>query len=405
MGVGCKKDSVGFGLGMTLGLLCWISPLLAAPAAVDIGSKLDQAAMACRQGDAQQLTLLSNEIRTLIAQKDSLKKQQDYIEKLLTLFANGICNPEDPTTITRLDAVSEQKSTQLTQLQVATGYLDNVNQGSRHELISLTDPFTGAQVQGRLDASYLPLSSAFIGVQAVHREVKNNGKTVDSATFVHQSYTDQSDFSTTGVALNRQQQLKTKQIASTAIEYISDAKGNSRATLNGNLYQPWVATPTQKIGVNVGAEYARYPHQAAYDSLTVNTSLEQRKLLNNKGAEWAARARLEYDHALRERPGGDRTEVELAAQWKGSLSTQNWQPSIGLKAAYKVDAKVFDQALFGDSKRKQLRTSLDIGTSKKLAKGRKLYLNYQRSRTQDREIDLFDQPVGNAVSVGLETSF
>lgn len=390
--------------GLSIGISMMLANAWAAPAVVDIGAQLEQAAMACEQKDTQRLSALSAEIRALVAQQASLKNQQNYIEKLLTLFANNICRPEDPALTARLNATTPV-STKATQFQFSTGYLDNVNQGSRHEFISVPDPLTGLPAQGRVDPNYLPLSSAFIGIQGVHRQVKNQGKTIDSATFMHQSYTDEPNFSMTGLGLSRLTKLKSNKIASTALEYIGDAKGNSRVTLSGNIYQPWVNTLTQKTGLNTGIEYARYPQQAAYDAITVNTSLEQRKLLNDKGVEWAARARLEYDHALQQRPGGDRTELELIGQWKGALSTHGWQPAVSVKAAYKVDTKAFDTRLFGESKRQQLSTALNIGTTKVLTKDKKLYLNYQRSRTQDKGVALFDQPTGNAVSVSLETNF
>jgi hypothetical protein len=117
------------------------------------------------------------------------------------------------------------------------------------------------------------------------------------------------------------------------------------------------------------------------------------------------RGGFEFDRALDKRPGGDRRKIELSAQWGGKERWAGWQPIAGAKVTYQLDAEPFDSRLYGDSTRTQRYTGVNLGVTRNLSDKQKLHLGYQYSQTQDREVKIFDQPVGNAVGVTFETSF
>ena len=394
-------------LTVAFGVVNSIQPVYAADP-LDMGARLEQAAAACEQQNSQQLQTISREIRQLVQQQPALQAQRNFIEQLLGLFQAGVCKPGQqalrPQQVQTGQVVNVVPKESSTQLLVSAGYLDNVNQGTRHERISIIDPLTGALVEGRLDDNYLPLSSPYVGVQGIQRQLKNGGKTMVYAGAFQQVYSDEPNFNTTGLSLGRQQKHKNGRESSVYVDIIRDAKGNTRNTLGGSSYQPWVASEQKKAGWSVGVEYATYPQQTAYNALSTQLAVEHHQVLP-KGGEWAVKGKLEYESARHERPGGDRREAELSTQWQGQPLAKGWQPTAGAKIAYKLDEQPFDQKLFGASKRAQTRTSVDLGLNKQLDSRHKLYLNYQYSKTQDKEVPLFDQPAGNTVGIALETNF
>lgn len=380
------------------------------PKAINLEALLQQAETACLQGDTLRLEAVSQDIRT-VAKQPALQGQAVFLNQLLSLFEAGICQPgkQPPAALTKRSkppAAGTQvpTTTRTSHVQVATGYLDNVNQGSRHERITIINPFNGLLVEGRLDERNLPLSSGFVSVQGTYRVADTANGSITAATVARQEYTDEPDFSTTGFAVSRQQTLAAGKEASAYLNMIRDDSGNVERRIGGVYYQPLVATDQEKTGVVAGVEYVTYPEQALYKAVVTNVALERRKALAH-GGEVALRGRLELDHALEDRPGGDRQEVEIAASWKGKPLWAGWQPSAGTKVAYKVDAEPFDPKLYGGSTRKQLHTGVDLGLSKKIGNNKKLQISYQYGQTQDSEVPLFDQPAGNSLGISFETSF
>lgn len=396
---------------LSVAVLLLTTPQLTANKAqvLDIGALLDQAEQACAQQDSQRLQALSQQIRQL-AQHPSLRGQAQYLEQLLKLFAAGHCQPladSDSATANRkaqpISVSNQATTTRLVQFSV--GYLDNVNQGSRHERITFNNPQTGLPIEGSLDSKSRPLSSPFVGVQGIYRVTSADGKITTQAGVSRQVYTDEADFNTTGVFVGKQQALANGAEGSAYLNVVRDDGGNMEARLGGVHYQPLgKASEQSKTGVLTSLEYLAYPEQKAYEAAVVNVALEHRQALAG-GAEWGVRGRLGYDRALNNRPGGDRREVELSAQWKGAAVGKAWQPSVGARIAYRVDDQAFDPKLYGDSKRTQTRPRLELGLTKPLGKTHKLYASYQYGKTHDSELPLFDQPASNTVGVTLETSF
>lgn len=377
--------------------------------AINLEALLQQAETACLQGDTLRLAALSQDIRQ-VAKQPALQGQAVFLNQLLSLFEAGICQPgqKQPALAKRsrppAAGMLMPTTTHTKHVQVATGYLDNVNQGSRHERITIINPFNGLLVEGRLDERNLPLSSGFVSAQGTYRVADAVQGHITAATVARQEYIDEPDFSTTGFALSRQQTLAGGKEASAYLNMIRDDYGNVERRIGGVYYHPWVATDQEKTGVIAGVEYVTYPEQALYKAMVTNVALERRKALP-QGGEVALRGRFEFDHALEDRPGGDRQEVEVSAGWKGKPLLAGWQPSAGAKVAYKLDGKPFDPKLYGESTRTQLRTGVDLGLSKKIGSNKKLQVSYQYGQTQDREVPLFDQPAGSAVGVSFEVSF
>lgn len=401
-----KQGSLGLIVGLSV-----VSGAVAAeyPVTIDLEALLQQAETACAQKDVSRLAGLSRQIRQL-AQQPALRERADFLNQLLSLFEAGVCYPAQTqpasTMRTKPSTVGTRLSptTHTTHLQVATGYLDNVNQGSRHERIAIINPLNGLLVEGRLSERNQPLSSGFVSAQVTHRMVDVAHGSVTTATLARQTYTDEPDFSTTGVALSRQQTFAKDKEASAYLNIIRDDKGNTEQRVGGVYYQPLAATAKQKTDMVVGLEYITYPKQKLFKSTVAHVALERRHLLAN-GSEVAVRGKLEFDHALEARPGGDRQEVEASLTWKGKPPLAGWQPSAGMKAAYKRDSKPFDTKLYGDSTRTQVRTGVDLGITKSLDKDKKLYVSYQYGKTQDKEVALFDQPASNALGITFEVIY
>lgn len=384
------------------------SVVAGSPSEINIETLLQQAETACLQGDTVRLSGLSQEIRRM-AQQPALQAREAFLNQLLGLFEAGVCQPGKATPLTKRSrppqgGVAVPSSGNTSHVQVSAGYLDNVNQGSRHERITIISPFDGLLVEGRLNERNLPLSSAFVGVQGTYRMASDDGKKATALTVSRQEYTDEPDFSTTAFAISGQAALADGKETSAYLNMIRDDKGNVERRLGGVYYQPWVLTQQQKTGLITGLEYVTYPEQKVYQAVVANVALEHRKALP-QGGEVGVRGRLELDHALDDRPGDDRKELELSAQWKGKPLWAGWQPSVGARVAYKRDAKPFDVKLYGDSTRTQLRTGMDLGVGKTIGNNKKLQLSYQYGKTQDKEVPLFDQPAGSAVGMTFETSF
>lgn len=375
--------------------------------AINLETLLVQAEKACEQGDAARLAALSQRIQAL-TQQPALQGQADFLSKLMALFRHGVCHPGEPQGVgsrTVLPGkVAKTAPVHSRSVQVTAGYLDNVNQGSRHERIMFNSPFSGLPVEGTLDERNRPLSSAFVSAQGLYRLEKDGGRKVIQAGVAHQAYTDEPNFSTISFFVGRQQALDDGREASAYLNLVRDETGNGEGRLGGVYYQPWLANAQSKTGVLTSLEYVAYPKQRAYESAVANVALEHRKVLVD-GDEVGFRGRLEYDRALDNRPGGDRRELELSGEWKGKPFTGGWQPTAGLKLAHKLDEKPFDLKLYGGSKRDQTRAQLDVGLNKPFNSKQKLYINYQYGRTRDGGVPLFDQPAGSVLGVTLETRF
>ncbi len=391
--------------GLVAAYLTWVSgQATAAPQEIDIGGLLKQAETACLQGDTVRLNGLSQQIRTL-AQQPALQSQQVYLDQLLTLYQAGICQPEKKTALSGGKTLAPiSASTNTTHVQVSAGYLDNVNQGSRHERITIINPFNGLLVEGRLDERNLPLSTPFVGAQGTYRMTRDGGRKMVALTASRQEYTDQPDFSTTSFAISGQEALEAGKEVSAYLNLVRDDKGNEEQRIGGIYYHPLAASTSKKTGVISGLEYITYPKQDVYKALVANVALEHHKALS-KGGEVGIQGRMEIDHALEQRPGGDRREVELSGQWTGKQLVAGWQPSAGIRVAYKLDAKPFDPKLYGDSTRTQISKGIDLGMGKKIGDNKKLQISYQYGQTQDKEVPLFDQPAGSAVGITFETNF
>jgi hypothetical protein len=401
-----KQGSWGMAVGLSV-----VSGVAVAesPPVVNLEALLQQAETACLQGDTLRLAALSRDIRQM-AQQPALRERATFLNQLLSLFEAGVCQPgqTQPALTKRSKPPAAgtlvSPTTRTTHLQVATGYLDNVNQGSRHERITIINPLNGLLVEGRLDERNLPLSSGFVSAQGTYRVADTANGSITAATVARQEYTDEPDFSTTGVALSRQQTFEGGKEASAYLNIIRDDKGNMERRVGGVYYQPLVATDKEKTGVVAGVEYVTYPEQKLFKSTVAHLALERRKALS-QGGEVGLRGKVELDRALEDRPGGDRQEVEVSVAWKGKPPLAGWQPSAGVKVAYKRDSKPFDPKLYGDSTRTQLRTGVDLGISKKIDNNKKLQVSYQYGKMQDREVALFDQPAGSALGISFEVSF
>lgn len=66
------------------------------------------------------------------------------------------------------------------------------------------------------------------------------------ASAFQQVYSDEPNFNTTGLSLGRQQKHNNGRESSVYVDVIRDAKGNTRNTLGGSSYQPWVASEQKK---------------------------------------------------------------------------------------------------------------------------------------------------------------
>ncbi|WP_028490471.1 hypothetical protein [Thiothrix lacustris] len=411
MGLNPNKSVVGL-CGSLVYLTLGAQIAVAAPPEINIENLLKQAETACLQGDTPRLTSLSQRIRAL-AEQPALQAQQVFLNQLLGLFQAGVCQPgRNPTLSNRRNPSAGHEvaipdslptTTKTSHLQVSAGYVDNVNQGSRHERITVTNPFNGLVVEGQLDKRNQPLSSPFARVEGTYRIAREGGDQVLTLSAARQEYTDEPDFSTTTLAVSGQKVLERGKETGAYLNIVRGDAGGMEQRLGGFYYQPLSASEQHKTGVNVGMEYVNYPEQKLYKSLVANVVLEHRKALN-RGGELGVSGGLAVDHALEDRPGSDRHEVRVSGQWIGKPILTDLQPSVGVHMAYKLDTKPFDTKLYGDGTRTQVNKSIELGLSKKMGNN-KLQMNYQYGRSQDKEILLYDQPASSAVGISFETNF
>ncbi len=367
---------------------------------VDFGQSLELAAQACEAGDNAGLEKASGEIRQLLAALPSLDVAwRQYVEQWLLLFQYGVCRPEQiQRNKLSMDGqhVPAAESNGAASFSVAVGYLDNVNLGTRHERLSINNPFGNGKIELEVDESSRPLSSSFVNIRGGYQVLNTHGG-LDYVAAQKQFYPDVPKNNITGFAAGRQW-LSAQEGREAQIAFVGDGRGNARGSIGGR-YQKILGAQALKV-LEAGLRYDIYPEQKGLEALLTDLSIKQQYPLQARG-KLLTDITLTYDHALGERPGGGRAELELSGNWEGE-AIAGWQPSLGATLAYKRDFDPYNQVLFGDSVRNQVRTGLDIGLAKKISKNKRLLLQYNMDRIQDSEIPLFDLPVGNTVSLAIE---
>lgn len=373
--------------------------------ALDLETRLEQAAQACESGDNAGLERISLGVRQLMAeQPQALAPHRQYLEQWLFLFRHGICRPEQVTA----DKNAKSGKTSIkkgktdwssAQVSIAAGYLDNVNLGTRHDRLAINNPFGEGDLELQVGKESRPLSSSFVSVKGVYVVPRQEENGVDYVAALQQLYTDEPDFNLTGVAAGRQWLDNGKETAAN-ISFVTDARQNQRGSIGGAYHHPLGGSATTGNSLDLGVRHDFYPGQQEQGALVAEARLSQQRLLEN-GGRFQLGAGVQYDRALGDRPGGDRPQLELSAQWDGA-TVAGWQPSAGVTLSYKRDQKPFNQALFSDRVRNQTRTVVDIGLAKKISNNKRILVQYNYDRIRDSEIPLFDLPDGNTVSVALE---
>lgn len=364
---------------------------------VDIGALLGQAEAACRQQDKVRLHQIGQEVNAL-AQQPILRENAQYLHQLMQLFAAGHCDVDRAGGI----KVADKKPSRL--VQVSAGYLDNVNQGSRHERIALINPLSGVPVEGVLDEKNRPLSSSFVGVQGIYRVPNGHGTGLTQLGALQQFYLDEPDFNVTGFFVSRLDAFSQGQETKVYLNVMRNDSNNMEGRAGGVYYQPLGNNAGQrKLGLLVGGEYLGYSKHKLHNAAALSIAVEHKQALSSN-AQLVLRARMEYDKALNGRFGGDSREAELSALWKGALQA-GWQPAVAAHYARKLDAEAYDPRLYGNSKRTQTRPRLELGASKSFGKENKIHISYQYARTRDSGMPLFDQGDSNVIGVAWESSF
>lgn len=255
----------GLAVCLTLGAGSVVAAQL--PTEINLEALLQQAETACLEGNTLRLAALSQDIRQ-VAKQPALQGQAVFLNQLLGLFEAGVCQPnQPPAALTKRSkppaaGTLVPTTTHTSHVQMATGYLDNVNQGSRHERITIINPFNGLLVEGRLDERNLPLSSGFVSVQGTYRVADTAVGSITAATVARQEYTDEPDFSTTGFAVSRQQTLVAGKEVSAYLNMIRDDSGNVERRFGGVYYHPLVATDQEKPVWWQGLNTSRIPNRS-----------------------------------------------------------------------------------------------------------------------------------------------
>lgn len=392
-------------MAINLGLLlmCGVPKLVIAEPVqtVDLEYWLERAAQACQIGDRETLDSVSYKLRNLMNESTVLDTSlQQYINQWLVLFQHGVCSPEQLQQRSRSSASDESVKGQIT-LSTSIGYLDNVNLGTRHENLSINNPFGDGKVNLQVDERSRPLSSFFVNVRGVYHAMNTHGGT-DYAAALQQVYPDEPDYNMTGLAVGRQWQAD-ESAQEAHFSLVSDPNGNARASLGGVYHQVLSIENTDVVRntrATIGARYDFYPQQDEQNAIFVDTGIKRQQLLA-EGGQLSTGVALNYDHALGSRPGGSRIGLELSGSWDGE-NILGWSPSLGATLSYKHDQNVYNRALFSEGVRNQTQARLELGLSKKITNNNHIAVKYTLDKSQDGEIPLFDLPVGNMLSITFE---
>lgn len=392
-----------YGVAISLGLLlmCGLPKFVMAEPVptIDVEYWLDRAAQACQAGDQATLDTVSDQLRGLMNEPPVLEVSlQRYIQQWLVLFQHGVCLPEQLQQ--RTSTPDEAVEGQIT-LSTSIGYLDNVNLGTRHENLSINNPFGDGKVNLQVDERSRPLSSSFVNVRGTYQVMNAHGGT-DYAAALQQVYPDEPDYNMTGLAAGRQWQAD-ESAKEAHFSLVSDPDGNTRASLGGVYHQVLSVENTDVVRntrASLGARYDVYPQQAEQNAVFVDAGIKRQQLLP-EGGQLSTGIVFNYDHALGSRPGGSRVGLDLSGSWNGE-SMAGWSPSLGATLSYKRDDDAYNRALFSEGVRNQTQARLELGLSKKITNSNRIAVKYTLDKSQDREIPLFDLPLGNTLGITFE---
>ncbi|OQX10064.1 MAG: hypothetical protein BWK73_21235 [Thiothrix lacustris] len=400
-------------IGSVLGLsIAFSTPSMAASEQeVDLGKFLEQASQACERHDDLALQQASHELRQHIKRLPNLSiAKQQYVEQWLFLFQYGVCRPEQikqkNSANTSANTIVQPQPTVATKgaanFSASVGYVDNINAGTRHERLNVNNPFGEGEIELQVGQGNLPIASAVVGARGTYQTLNTHGG-LDYVAAMQQLYTEASTQNMTGFAAGRQWQAGVHGNEA-HLAFVSDAQGNSRASLSGR-YQKALGEASQVPRIlDTGIRYDVYPEQAEQNAAVVDVRLQQPRALP-QGGQLLLGTSLSYNHALGERPGGDRVELAVSNLWQGEAFMGGWQPQVNATLAYQRDLKPYNQALFGESTRNQVRAEVGLGLSKTVLNNKRLSIKYTIDRTNDSGVALFDLPVGNAVTVAIDGRF
>ncbi|MGV6809887.1 MAG: hypothetical protein ACWA5U_08430 [bacterium] len=366
---------------------------------IDLGSWLDQAAMACEQKNKEALKHIQTNLRIFLQQYPPLEKHQiNYINSLFHAFRAGHCKPFlKPTTQQPAITVNRKNNKPRSELRMALSHVTNVNLGSRHPAILVKNPFGEGEIELVLNDESLPKSDTISELALSHwYELANQW---DAQLLVyHQNYQQHNEFDLSAINLK----FSKKFLAPTGTEQTSAAYGRYQFGVQGvwldNMFwqqkaefavsQQWAKTAHSVWSTKIKLSYQHYPERSQYDALDSRVKVSYQHELSPQ-QHLHLEGELGYDAALNERAGGDRPYVGLGLGFKQNLG-HDWHLTSSAKIRLRNDQKPYNSAFFAEQQRQQRLTWLNLNLEKAVNKHYTIGLSYSRSQNDDAGIALFD---------------
>jgi hypothetical protein len=344
---------------------------LSAPDPTVAEELLDLVLQHCRAGQADTAQRLAQDIKAQFATEPA-------IDALLAPIMAGACQPRQP------DSQSE--------IHLSIGRDDNINLGVLTRTVSLGGPMQPITYQ--LDDSYQPVSTLYATLTGMHQQRMANGWQLQATAGLRQ-LTQYSPLNTLGLQLTARKPVALRSLPGQL------SLSWSETWLGGSHYRSaptvqWQSQPSQ--GRQGWIVNAQIQHQNLSDStldatlLETSISYQVRPSASsqiNAGAGWT------NDNAHHSRAGGDRHGLHLQAGWQHASQSGIWHAQ-WLEHQWQT-AQAFLPGLI-DQRRSHRTTTWTMGYQRPMAKGRMVYIDYQRRNSRDN-IPLYTHQ-SNQLAVG-----
>jgi hypothetical protein len=364
---------------------------------VDLGSWLDQAAMACEQKDKTALNQIQHDLQRFFQKYPQLEKEKNYVESLLKAFHLGDCNiiEEYSTKNRSLEAYIANKK-QTSELRMAVSHVTNVNLGSRHESILVNNPFGEGEIELLLNDESLPKSDIITELALSHWYHLSSDWDAQVLIY-HQNYQQHNEFDLTAFNATFSKAFRQQESADVAPAYGQYQFGVQGVWLDNVFWQQRAEFAVSRQlakseralwSAKIKFSYQHYPERNQYDALDSRLRVNYQHKLSPQ-QRLHIEGELGYDAALNERAGGDRPYLGFGIGFKQELGNR-WLLTTSAKIRLRNDQAAYNQAFFAEQKRQQRLTWLNIKLDKQINKYYDIGLSYSRSQHDDAGIALFD---------------
>lgn len=374
---------------------------------IDMGYWLDQAAMACANKDRDQLKRIESKINSLLKITPELQNRRQYLLGILGAFEGGQCYIPIRSKHKKITkAVSKSKKRIKVQqknntlFRVATGFANNINNGVKHDNISVNSLFGSEKVNLTIGEGSRPISDVFYSLKLSHsHEISDKYTTyLDIRSQFYQKNHDY-NFSVAKAGLS-------SGIASTESTYDVSAEAvwlerkiwekNVKVKVRTPLYED----KKNKLTLEGALKNSWHLSHNQYSAMKFEVSGSYQRHLSDQLKVGAFIAGAKDDVYSASRLGGDKRSYEFSASTRYQFT-----PKITANAQVSYeslqDELPYSPALFGAARRHQKKEAMALYVKANLKKNSWVDFSYVRDKSEDNYIALFDTPWSDYVSVGF----